>query len=221
MRGIFRSQRSYFILFGIILLFGLVLVVVLSKEEIFFFVNKHHSTFSDQLFYYTTCLGYGWAFLILSLIAILFKYQHFFVVIYAALFQTIIVQVLKKVIFSNIIRPYKYFQEIGVVDIHLVEGVKVYSNHSFPSGHTATAFCVFTLLLLIIDKKYLGPLFLFMAILVGYSRIYLVQHFFIDVYVGSIIGVLSAFMAYWLVNMKAFYPFHSKEWTNNNLLNRK
>ena len=39
-----------------------------------------------------------------------------------------------------------------------------------------------------------------MAILVGYSRIYLSQHFFEDVYAGSIIGVVITIIVYFSIN---------------------
>ncbi|MBS1933411.1 MAG: phosphatase PAP2 family protein, partial [Bacteroidetes bacterium] len=49
------------------------------------------------------------------------------------------------------------------------------------------------------------------AVLVGYSRVYLGQHFVQDVFFGSIIGVVSALIVYitidnkpiWLKKMKA------------------
>jgi len=37
----------------------------------------------------------------------------------------------------------------------------------------------------------LSILFFIMAVLVGVSRVYLVQHFFIDVYAGACIGLIS------------------------------
>lgn len=217
MLAIIKSQRLYFILYILFLLFGLGLMVVYSKEDIFLFVNQHHSDFSDRLFYYATSLGNGWGFLVLATISIFYKYKNFFTVVYALILQTVIVQLMKKVIFSESIRPYKYFQEIGLKDIHLIEGVKVHSYLSFPSGHTITAFCVFTLLLLFINKKQLGPLFLLLALIVGYSRIYLAQHFFIDVYIGSIISVCSTIFVYWLVNIKAIHPFSRKKWIEEKL----
>jgi membrane-associated phospholipid phosphatase len=40
------------------------------------------------------------------------------------------------------------------------------------------------------------------ALLVGYSRLYLSQHFAIDVVVGSAIGTVSAMLSYyWFINM--------------------
>jgi membrane-associated phospholipid phosphatase len=59
---------------------------------------------------------------------------------------------------------------------------------SFPSGHTLAAFVLATILAYLRPKYQL--LFLIGAVLVGFSRIYLVQHFLEDILFGSILGVM-------------------------------
>lgn len=52
-----------------------------------------------------------------------------------------------------------------------------------------------------------------LALLAAYSRIYLSQHFFADVYAGSLIGVLTTILVYyWLTTFfnKQDYPWQSK-----------
>ena len=81
-----------------------------------------------------------------------------------------------------------------------VEGVHLHHYHSFPSGHTTAAFALFMTLCLLTDKKPLHFIYFILAALGGYSRIYLSQHFAIDVFAGSIIGVTGALLAGYLVN---------------------
>ncbi len=60
---------------------------------------------------------------------------------------------------------------------------------SFPSGHTAAA--TVAALLFGIALPVVFPLFLFLAVLIGLSRIYLGVHYPSDVAMGFVLGVLS------------------------------
>ncbi|RYZ25093.1 MAG: phosphatase PAP2 family protein [Chitinophagaceae bacterium] len=51
------------------------------------------------------------------------------------------------------------------------------------------------LLSFIIRKKFAVYFFPIIAFLVGYSRVYLAQHFVTDVVAGSIIGIISSYAA--------------------------
>ena len=54
-------------------------------------------------------------------------------------------------------------------------------------------------------KKPLGILFFLLAVIVGLSRIYLSQHFFMDIYFGSIVGVVITSILY--VAIRNLYKF--------------
>ena len=87
-----------------------------------------------------------------------------------------------------------YFEDNGV--LNMVEGVDIHSYHSFPSGHTATAFLAAALLIVTIKNKTLSVLAILVACMVGISRVYLLQHFLIDIYFGSIVGIASVLIFY-------------------------
>lgn len=72
---------------------------------------------------------------------------------------------------------------------HFIENITHSGNNSFPSGHTTSAFALATVLCLYAKNRYLQLLYFIMALLVGYSRIYLGQHFLPDVVVGMMIGM--------------------------------
>jgi membrane-associated phospholipid phosphatase len=68
-----------------------------------------------------------------------------------------------------------------------------------------------------------GHLFILLAAaLVGYSRIYLAQHFLLDVFIGAIIGtvsgILSVYLALNLKEIKASVRKIQNSKTSNNLL---
>jgi len=79
--------------------------------------------------------------------------------------------------------------------LHFVPGVEVHYINSFPSGHSATIFSIAVLVALMIQKRAYHVALLLMAVLVGASRIYLAQHFLIDVASGAAMGFVSVFLA--------------------------
>ena len=81
-------------------------------------------------------------------------------------------------------------------DINTVVEILVHkpSSYSFPSGHSAQAFCVASALLFT-KFKYAKPMFIF-ACVVGFSRLYLYVHFLSDVLGGAAVGMLCGYLAY-------------------------
>lgn len=75
--------------------------------------------------------------------------------------------------------------------IHTVPGVQIDYLSSFPSGHTTTIFCFYLLFCLLIKKNWWLIWGLVFALLVGYSRIYLAEHFPFDVAGGMIAAIIS------------------------------
>lgn len=84
------------------------------------------------------------------------------------------------------------------VNLHLVPGVTVHSISSFPSGHSATAFTFALLLSLLSRRKLVLMIALPAATCVGYSRVYLGQHFPLDVGGGIIVAAFSVSLAIWV-----------------------
>jgi len=82
-------------------------------------------------------------------------------------------------------------------ELALVEGIDLYQSFSFPSGHTTTAFAVLILTGFIINRRGMMLPALVLALLTGFSRVYISQHFLIDILAGSVLGLLSALFFYW------------------------
>lgn len=153
-------------------------------------VNQWNSPAADTFFKYITHLGDGAIFAVLIVVLAFIRFRWALYELLAALLTLIFVFVSKQVLFKGMPRPIKYFEDQEI--LHLVEGVKMHAWNSFPSGHTITAFAVFMVLMLVIKNNYLKFIFVLLAILAGFSRVYLSQHFLVDILSGSIIGSLIA-----------------------------
>lgn len=72
------------------------------------------------------------------------------------------------------------------------------SDYSFPSGHTCSSFAAATAMLFCFRKNAVFAVLL--AGLIAFSRMYLYVHFPTDILIGLILGVISAWVSYKLLN---------------------
>lgn len=196
-----KSHMALIIPYLMFLFFGIAVLLLYRKTDIHIFINKLNSPFFDFFFKYMTEFG---AFVLIAPIIIIqafIRFRFALIAVASSIVATVITQILKRFVWYDSPRPKVVFQDL--YNLHLVENVKLHSSHSFPSGHTAGAFALFVVLALVNKRPVYQFLFLMMAVLVGYSRMYLSQHFMIDVVVGSAVGTLSAFLCYfWLNNSR-------------------
>jgi len=210
-------MKSFFILYGIFLFAGASLMVNYSKAELFLLINRYHNSLGDNVLYCWTHLGSGIASLIAVIILSFIKYRYALICAISFITTGITVQVLKRTIFEDVIRPLNYFEQMQT-NIYVIPGLDIHLENSFPSGHTATAFSLFCLITMLVAKKnrannlLFGILFFVLALGVGYSRVYLSQHFFTDIYFGSVVGTLFTLVVY--------RYFHSAKFDDSSWLER-
>ncbi len=214
-------MRNLFFLLpaGFFILFGALLALLFSREDIHMVINAWNSPFLDHLFRVWTFLGDGiWAGIVaVFLFFVRFRYGLLLSVAYGISGGA--AQFLKLVFFSHIARPVKYFELKGIdFNLHLIEGLVQHSWKSFPSGHTATAFVVFCLLSLMLRSPGLKLFCLVLALGVAWSRMYLSQHFLMDVCAGAFLGILSSFLAWFFVGRTTGKAFSKKSWMDQPLL---
>lgn len=170
--------------------FILGLTFYLGKIESFLLLNNDYGKAADYFFEYFTNLGDGLLWIVwLAGIFITKRKQLLPLIVSAFILTTILTQFFKYVILPDEARPSKAVSDIS--QVHFVEGVELHSINSFPSGHTATAFTFVLLIALTVKRKDIMFLAVIVAVLVGYSRIYLGQHFPLDVGAGIIIAACS------------------------------
>jgi membrane-associated phospholipid phosphatase len=186
----------FFVPYLVILAACLILKLTYSREEIYFAVNGHNNSWADTLAPYFTDLGNGWTTVAIAAVLLLFNYGKSFLMAVTYAVSSILAQIIKHIFDAP--RPMLYFKA-QLAHIHFVKGVDMLSLHSFPSGHTVTAFSTAVLITYWCKNKLWGLPLLLLAITVGYSRMYLSEHFFEDVTAGSVIGVVTTvFLISWL-----------------------
>jgi membrane-associated phospholipid phosphatase len=166
-------------------------VSVYGRGELHLAVNKLHVPAADVFFRYLTWFGNGWAVLILVVFLSFIKLRNAVLVFASFGISGIITQLMKHLVFPGAQRPVEY---LSGHDLHLVPGVKLLHDFSFPSGHSATAFAVFLVLSHLVPSRCGKFLCFLAATLVAWSRIYLSQHFTGDVLAGSLIGVITGIL---------------------------
>jgi membrane-associated phospholipid phosphatase len=199
--AILYKLRFFFILYLVLIAACLIIKLTCTREEIYFAVNARNWPWADSFMPYITHIGDGITTIILAVLLLFFvNYRKAFVLIGAYVLSSLTAQILKYIFDAP--RPKLYFQG-QPYKIHLITGIDQLSLHSFPSGHTVTIFSTTLVIAYWCNNKIWGiPLFL-LAILVGYSRMYLSQHFFEDVTAGSVIGVvITAIWLFWTANFK-------------------
>jgi len=211
-KDVLQQIRLFFILYLTLLCCCLIIKLIFTKEEIFFAVNSWHSEWADAIAPYLTDIGLGWTTIALAAILSLFSFRKGFLLATAYAVTSLSAQLIKHI--AKTPRPKLYFQH-ELNHIHFVKGLYTDMADSFPSGHTVTAFSTAVVLTYLLKNKNWSILFLVMAIMVGYSRMYLSEHFFEDVTAGSVLGVLlTVFWITWLDNKKFM---HASGW-NRGLL---
>lgn len=211
MKAILKNNLSFLVPYFLFLLIGAVIIFVNSKAETHLAFNSFHNTFFDAINTYTTYLGDGFTAALLILMMLAVKYRYFIILAAANVLSALIAQALKHFVFDDVVRPKKFFE--GIQELYFVPGIENHMFNSFPSGHTTCAFALYMSFALITQNKMYKFLFLILGLLTGYSRIYLSQHFFEDVYAGSIIGVTSSIVVYYFVQRKN-HPWMEKSIVN-------
>ncbi len=98
-----------------------------------------------------------------------------------------------------------------MVSWNMIDGVELYEKFSFPSGHTALIFCLCMSICIFMKKKYFPLLLVLLAYIVGFSRIYLSQHFLIDVLAGALIGSLIPILTFKYIEPLLFNKNKTKD----------
>jgi len=202
-----KKFLAFFVPYLLFVLIFLGMIIGNSKADLHLWMTSVHPPFLDTFFHYYTLVGDWIPFAVAGLL-IFYNYRITIFIVASQLICGIFSKSLKCMFDEQ--RPILYFQQhFPSIQLHRVAGEHLYTAQSFPSGHTITAFAFFLVLAFYTRKPGLHFLYFVLALLVGFSRIYLSQHFAIDVLVGSAVGILA------VITCKYLFEKLPNKWLNN------
>jgi membrane-associated phospholipid phosphatase len=195
---VFKSGRIFIVLQLILVAASAVWLANVGRIAAHTEINGLNASFLDTIMPYITDIGDGITITIACLLLLAWNRRYAVYTGLGCATAGLVVQALKVIEHDGYYRPVAYFKwHAPDVQLHFVSGIEQHYNNSFPSGHTTAIFAFCFACALLVRKWYYQVGLLLLAVLVGYSRMYLSQHFLIDVIIGSLIGTISCvyFMA--------------------------
>ncbi|MBT1695881.1 phosphatase PAP2 family protein [Fulvivirgaceae bacterium PWU4] len=181
----------------------LILTVSIEKGADVLLINGLNTPFLDLFFSLFTYVGDGVILVPFIVCACFVRFRDAMMWTSVATLNGLIINLFKHTFFPSSGRPIKL---LAPELLHFIAGVEVHSKYSYPSGHTATIFSVITFLALTTGNRRLTLALMAVALLVGYSRIYLLQHFLVDVTGGAMLGCFSAVVVFYLFSLTRNVP---------------
>lgn len=187
------THRQYFLIAGFYLVIGFMLVSLFPRGEIELAAYQLHTPFLSIIFNAFTYLGDGLFLILLLPVLLIFTTPKTTVEVgLSVVFTFAVIHVLKHYVFPEYDRPLRFFGDL--VKTFRIEGMEENHHNSFPSGHSGQSMAIATALIFTFKKRSIHLVLLVLAILTGWSRVYLMQHFLVDTLVGASIALLMSLL---------------------------
>ena len=197
------------------------------KGDLHLLLCDHHTPARDIFYRYYTHVAEWLPYVVCALLLLFGRVGDGIFAVTGMLLSTAFTQTLKHIYVAP--RPVTWFeQNMPHIQLPLVDGVTMNHWYSFPSGHTTSFFALAFVLCIILTRSprttrnprttsLLIQIALFaLATLGAYSRIYLCQHFALDIFGGILSGLLAV-----AISFAIFYRFQDKKWYNYRIFSKK
>ncbi len=195
-----KGLKGFLIIYFLFFLIGLFILLRINHGDVVLWLNGISKEEWDGFVNFLTDLGLG------SFVAVFMALLSFVRIRYAIMgllnlaLVGLFTNLFKKFLFPERIRPFNYFLYDDLP--RFLHAAELNYHSSFPSGHTMTIFAAMSLIAYFVGKKSLGMVLFFVALIICFTRIYLLQHFFLDVFVGSILGIVCTLITIWIADQK-------------------
>ena len=210
------TNKGFLIPLGTFFLLGIYPLYRWDKVTLALIINQWHHPCLDYFFTYFTWLGSGitYGMLLIGLAGIQDSRRKIIIGGGSFSLMSLMIQSMKRLFFADCLRP------IALTPPHITPYIVAipHRSMSFPSGHAGTIFVAVCFLYFINTQKkgWYSYLLITIALLTAYSRLYLYQHFYIDVYIGALSGVAATLTVYPLFMQWEIPPWLDKtidQWT--------
>ena len=211
-RTLISSRKLFFQTMLFLLMAAVLLLLFFGRSVAFISSDAYHPFWANVFFINYTFMGNGlFVICLASLFIFRFKRkQQGLAILYGFLLSGFVVQLLKNI--NSLSHPTVFFEQGQ--NFFLPNNILLTDHGSFISGHTATAFALATVLMMVVkDPKWQLPI-LIAALLLGYSRMYLAQHYLLEIMTGAVLGTVSGIAAVYIVYYFKGYGFYFKKFFN-------
>ncbi len=140
-----QKYRWFLIPYLFIFLICLIILSIWDKKAVHLVSCEYTSPLFDFIFKWSTHIGDGLFVISIAILLLFYRISYGLFVAATYTFSAITAQIIKHIIKAP--RPLAVFYDEN--KLHLVEGVKLLSANSFPSGHSTSAFALFLTLAII------------------------------------------------------------------------
>jgi membrane-associated phospholipid phosphatase len=220
------KQNGVFIALSLILIavLGLALIYI-PKDQLHLLLCDRHTPARDIFYMYYTHVAEWFPYVVCIAVLLFGRIGDGVFASAAMLLSALFTQIVKHIVVAP--RPFTWFSEhFPSIQLPMVDGVKMNLWYSFPSGHTTSFFALAFVASILITSKLSGSsrsssclvqlVLVLLATLGGYSRIYLSQHFALDVFAGALVGTLITLICYTVL-----YRYEDKKWYNYRIFTKK
>jgi membrane-associated phospholipid phosphatase len=202
-----RAVNVFLVGWAMVVLPAAIAVFGMDRFALHLRLNSWHTPAGDVVLRLVTHLADTPVPIALSFLLLLHSWRAFLLMGLGNGLAALLVQAIKHGPAAHMLRPTMHLDEMA--GLPLVPGVDQLLHHSFPSGHAAAAFGSALALSVLVGRPRPALLFVLLAVTIGFSRIYLSQHFAEDVLAGAIIGTLLTWAVYRLLYRM---PFAGRPW---------